>query len=176
MLISCLESADRRVLIEVLASLMAVPPISFKQTHLNYLKRVFQTVISGASNPEEAVSKNLFEMKSKVKAIRYSLQRQDALELEIEECEDVMRFIEEELRYLEAEYLKLYLQALIAWIILFIVGNGDFDLLRTLSVNLLASQTIEVILVASGDVERNPGPTYLDGMFVFVAPPKYNFV
>lgn len=129
-------------------------------------------MISGTSDPEEAVSKNLFEMKTKVEAIRDSLQRQDASELEVEECEDVIKFIEEELRYLEAECSKLCLQALIAWIIVFIVENSDCDSLWTLSVSLLASQTIEVILVVSGDVERNPGPTYLDGMFVFAAPPN----
>ena len=173
---SCLESAGRPISIEVLASLIVMPPMYFGKNDLNNLKRVFRTVISGASDPEEAVSKNLFEMKTKVEAIRDSLQRQDASELEVEECEDVIKFIEEELRYLEAECSKLYLQALIAWIIVITVENSDCDSLRTLSVSLLASQTIEVILVASGDVERNPGPTYLDGMFVFAAPPKYNFV
>ena len=139
---------------------------SFIEAQMEWLIRVCRQAVTrscGPSDPKEAtVSKKLFEMKSKVKAIRNSLQWiQDT-----SGCEDVIKFIEEELRCLKAEYRwKLYVQALIAWIAELIVGNGDCDSLQTLSVSLLAAQTIEIVLVASGDVERNPGPTYLDGMF-----------
>ena len=157
------ESADRRV--SVLASLInGVPPSFINQTDvMKWLIRVCQAVICGPSGPKEAtVSKKLFEMKSKVEAIHNSLQSPQ----DMSGCEDVIKFIEEELRCLEAEYRwKLYVQALIAWIAELIVGNGDCDSLQTLSVSLLAAQTIEIVLVASGDVERNPGPTYLDGRF-----------
>ena len=39
---------------------------------------------------------------------------------------------------------------------------------RSLSCILLPSQALEYILVASGDVEENPGPTYFTGMFLMV--------
>ena len=41
-------------------------------------------------------------------------------------------------------------------------------LLRSLSHILLSLQALECILLASGDVEENPGPTNLTGMFLMV--------
>ena len=43
-------------------------------------------------------------------------------------------------------------------------------LLRRLSHTLLSSQALEYILVGSGDVEENPGPTYLTGTFYIQYP------
>ena len=54
------------------------------------------------------------------------------------------------------------------WLLLFLKKCCTY-LLRSLSHILLSSQALEYILVASGDVEENPGPTYFTGMFLIVS-------
>ena len=104
----------------------------------------------------QSASKKLLEIKDKVEIL------QDTAE--IKDCEDTIKFIEEELRRLEVECYRIYLQ-LIIWLIFFLSWKNA--LCTVIHLYLLSSQTLEIILVASGDVERNPGPTYLTGMLIY---------
>ena len=81
---------------------------------------------------------------------------------EVKQCRAVIRFISRELRYVEAELYKLYFQAVLWLLLRFIAEKCDSS--RNLHVRVLSvSQALEVVLIVSGDVEKNPGPTFLDG-------------
>jgi hypothetical protein len=102
----------------------------------------------------QSVAKKVFEIQDKAEA------RHDTAE--IKQCRALIRFISRELRYVEYEFYKLYLQVVLWLILLFIAEKCDSS--RSLPVRVLSvSQALEVVLIASGDVEENPGPTYLDG-------------
>ena len=90
----------------------------------------------------------------------------DHMTTEIKECLALIRSISRELRYLESEFYKLYLCSVLSWLFLFILAEKS-ESLRSLPVRVLSiSQALEVVLIASGDVEENPGPTFLDGKLV----------
>jgi hypothetical protein len=101
----------------------------------------------------QSAAKTVFEIQNKAEA------RRDTAE--IKQCRALIRFISRELRYIESEFYKLYLQAVLLLILLFIAEkyNSSTKRSRVLSI----SQALEVVLIASGDVEENPGPTFLDG-------------
>jgi hypothetical protein len=71
-------------------------------------------------------------------------------------------------------YVLHALLALLAilWPLLFVAKESCSRYLssldsRSLSHVLLSSQALEFILVASGDVEKNPGPIYIPGMLLW---------
>lgn len=102
----------------------------------------------------QSVAKKVFEIKDKAEALHDTA--------EIKHCRALIRVISRELRYVESEFYKLYLQAVL-WLLLFIAEKCD-STSRSLPVRVLSiSQALEVVLIASGDVEENPGPTFLDG-------------
>ena len=102
----------------------------------------------------QGLAKTVFEISDKAEALHDTA--------EIKQCRALIRFISRELRYAEAEfYMLYYLQA----VLLFIVEKSDSA--RSLPIRVLSvSQALEVILIASGDVEENPGPTFLDGNLI----------
>ena len=109
----------------------------------------------------QSLAKKLFEIKDKAEAL------QDMSE--VKQCRTLIRFVWEELRYVEAEYYNIYLRAILR-ILLFIAEKCGRYLSRSVSVGVLLSQALEDILIAAGDVEENPGPTYLTGTFVYIIP------
>ena len=102
----------------------------------------------------QSITKKVFEIKDKAEALHDTA--------EIKQCQALIRFISRELRYVEYEFYKLYLQAVL-WLLLFIAEKCDWTS-RSLPVRVLSiSQALEMVLIASGDVEKNPGPIFLDG-------------
>ena len=107
----------------------------------------------------QSAAATVWEIKDKAEALH------DAAE--VKQCQAVIKFISGELRYVEAEFYKLYFQAVL-WLLLRFIAK-EYDSSRSLHVRVLSVlQALEVVLIASGDVEKNPGPTFLDGKLVFV--------
>ena len=107
----------------------------------------------------QSAAKTVLEIKDKAEALH------DAAE--VKQCRAVIKFISGELRYVEAEFYKLYFQAVLWLLLQFIAEKCGSS--RSLHVRVLSvSQALEVVLIVSGDVEKNPGPTFLDGKLVFV--------
>ena len=121
-----------------------------------YLKSSGEADLQETKAALQSVAKKVFEIKNKAEALHDTA--------EIKQCRALIRFISRELRYIESEFYNLYLQAVL-WLLLFIAVKCDLTS-RSLPVRVLSiSQALEVVLIASGDVEENPGPTFLDGNY-----------